>query len=164
MSEENTQSEVLAEVEASAGRRFMALIMLMGLGALLIYLGFTSPPATLMLQLFLILLGGAVLALGVGLQRATRHKLILTEEGLYDSDAGLVVALADVAAVERGTFAFKPSHGFMVRLNTSQKGAWRPGLWWRFGRRLGIGGVTPGPQARIMADIMQALLASDPDA
>lgn len=158
MSTQSIEGEVLAEVEASAGRRWMALSMLMGLGGLLIYLGIATPPATLMLQLFLIALGGVVLALGTALMQATRARIILTTAGLFDSDSGLIVALKDVEKVERGTFAFKPSHGFMIRLNARQTRGWSPGLWWRFGKRIGVGGVTPGPQARIMADMLQAML------
>jgi hypothetical protein len=36
---------------------------------------------------------------------------------------------------------------------------WQPGLWWRLGKRVGVGGVAPGHQTKAMAQIIEALLA-----
>ena len=33
-----------------------------------------------------------------------------------------------------------------------------PGLWWRIGRRIGVGGVTPASQSKVMADLITARL------
>ena len=60
----------------------------------------------------------------------------------------------EIDRVERGAFAFKPSNGFLVHLKKPGHRAWQPGLWWRMGRKLGIGGVTPAGQAKFMADMI----------
>ena len=57
--------------------------------------------------------------------------------------------LKNIARVERGLFAFKPSNGFLILLNNPMSRAWHPGLWWRFGRRIGIGGVTPQAEGKV---------------
>jgi hypothetical protein len=36
--------------------------------------------------------------------------------------------------------------------------AWVPGLWWRIGKRVGVGGVTPSQPARYMAEVMSAMI------
>ena len=46
-------------------------------------------------------------------------------------------------------------------MKTTAKGpaAWQPGLWWRLGNRIGVGGMTPGSQAKAMAEIIAIKLA-----
>jgi len=67
--------------------------------------------------------------------------------------------VADIERVDRGVFAFKPSNGFLVRTREPSARAWRPGLWWRFGRRIGVGGVTSANQTKAMSEILAAMLA-----
>ena len=57
--------------------------------------------------------------------------------------------------MDRGAFAFKPSNGFMLKLSRKGPFAWEPGIWWRIGRRVGVGGVTPGTPAKVMAEMIQ---------
>ena len=62
-------------------------------------------------------------------------------------------------SVDRGLFAFKPSNGFVVVLSQGGWRGWAPGLWWRLGRRLGVGGVTSAAQAKAMAEILSIEIA-----
>jgi hypothetical protein len=91
--------------------------------------------------------------------RATAHRLELTPEGLRSSDGRVLAPMADVVAVDRGVFAFKPSNGFTVKLSRKGSFAWEPGLWWRIGRRVGVGGVTHRTPAKIMAEMMEMRIA-----
>ncbi|WP_109468146.1 hypothetical protein [Albibacillus kandeliae] len=150
--------KTLAVVAASPVRRVMGVSMLVMLGALSIYLALEAQPTPLW-QALLIVLGVLVLWLGEKMRRATRTRVELTEEGLYDTDGTLIAKVADIEAVERGMLAFKPSNGMMIRTRTPGARAWRPGLWWRVGRRIGIGGVTPGQQGRMLADMLAAMIA-----
>ena len=47
----------------------------------------------------------------------------------------------------------------MLKTRTPGPRVWRPGIWWRIGRRVGIGGVMPGHQTKAMAEILAALQA-----
>ena len=67
------QDEVLAVVESSAPRRWLALVMLVGLGGLLIYVAVLTPP-TLIWQVFLIALGAASLWMGGGTSALTMRR------------------------------------------------------------------------------------------
>lgn len=153
------KQDILTTAQASAPRRWLGVGMTAVLGALLIYVGFVQPPASLGWQLFLIVLGAAAIALSVKMHAATALQLRLTVEALTDSEGRVIARIEDVVAVERGTFAFKPSNGFMIRLSAPQSRAWYPGIWWRLGRRVGIGGVMPGSQTKIMAELIQAQIA-----
>ena len=151
--------EILAEVGASAPRRWLAVAMQMTLGLMLLYIAMNTPP-TLGWQVFLILLGIGSLVMSVRTFSASQHRIILTREGLSSSTGEQLIALENIARVERGVFALKPSNGFMVIAKAGGAGRrWQPGLWWRLGKRVGVGGVAPGHQTKAMAQIIEALLA-----
>jgi hypothetical protein len=48
----------------------------------------------------------------------------------------------------------------MIRLKTPASRVWAPGLWWRFGKRVGVGGVTPAGQGKAMADVIAARIGT----
>ncbi|WP_368184603.1 hypothetical protein [Aestuariibius sp. HNIBRBA575] len=153
------ENGVYATLNASAGRRLFALMVLYALGALLIYLAFTNPPA-LIWQVFLIAFGAVVLFGAEHLRRATLLVLTLTEEGLSDSAGRVLARIEDIKDVERGVFAFKPSNGFTLVLTEKQPRAWAPGLYWALGRRVGVGGVTSAGASKFMAEQIAFRIAS----
>ncbi|MEX0349821.1 MAG: hypothetical protein AB3N15_10400 [Paracoccaceae bacterium] len=149
--------EVLAVVEASAPRRWFAIAVLFALGVLLFYVALATPPAPGW-QLFLIGAGGLSIWLALQLYRATEHRIELTATQLRSN--GIVIAeIAEIESLDRGAFAFKPSNGFLMRTKNPGGRIWQPGLWWRLGRRIGIGGVTPGSQGKFMAEAIATLIA-----
>lgn len=62
-------------------------------------------------------------------------------------------------SVDRGVFAFKPSNGFLVRTRDGAPAAWVPGIWWRRGRSIGIGGLIPAHQTKLVAEVLSVELA-----
>ncbi|WP_172293570.1 hypothetical protein [Pseudoruegeria sp. HB172150] len=146
--------EVLARVGPSPARRWLAVTILIVLGGLLVYLSVMSAEAGLLVQGLLLVLGIGSVVMGDRIRKATETWVELTEDGLRDGHGRVLCRMDEIEGVERGAFAFKPSNGFLVRLKTPGERAWQPGLWWRLGRRLGIGGVTPAAQAKVMADII----------
>lgn len=151
--------EVLATIYASTTRRWIAVLSMMCLGILLIYIAFSQPPA-LGWQIFLIMIGAGSLWLGDALRRATERVIELTETELRDSSGEVIARVADIQSVDRGFFAFKPSNGFLMRTTTpAGNRRWLPGLWWRLGRQIGVGGVTPGHQTKFASEILSAIIA-----
>ncbi|SFD47727.1 hypothetical protein SAMN04488523_10194 [Sulfitobacter brevis] len=153
-----TDTEVLAVVRASAGRRLIGLAALGGLGVMLIYIALARPPE-LVWQIFLIVVGLGALWMANAMRRATAGQVELTETELRDSDGTVLAQVADIESMDRGFFAFKPSNGFLLKTRSGAGRVWRPGLWWRMGRRIGIGGMTPGSQTKFMSEILAALVA-----
>ena len=151
--------EVLATVRASAPRRWIGVGMLAILGAMLVYLALATPPQTLFWQVFLLVMGVGSLVLADATRRATERAIELTAQGLRDTSGEVLVAIDDIERVNRGTFAMKPSNGFVVVLQSPGARSWHPGLWWRIGKRVGIGGVTPASQTKFMAQTLEALMA-----
>ncbi|MEL6792102.1 MAG: hypothetical protein AAFP78_01515, partial [Pseudomonadota bacterium] len=96
----------------------------------------------------------AAILLWFGYAMATAKATSVTFDGeTLTDDAGVVICtLEDIHSVERGFALFKPSGGFALLLKAEKERAWSPGLWWRIGQRVGIGGATPGRSSRNMAD------------
>lgn len=144
----------LARITVSGGRRVIGVGAMMLLGSMMVYLAIAAPPAHIGWTGFLI--GFGVLAIWVSqvMWRATQRDVILTEEGLVDSAGEVMATMDQIERVERGAFTAKPSNGFVVILKEKAPRAWYPGIWWRMGRRLAVGGVTAGSQTRPVADIL----------
>lgn len=153
-----TEDEVLARVTPSAGRRILGIGMLGFLAVLVIYVAITTPPS-LGWQVFLIALGTVSLVIANAMRKATQHTLELTRTELRDDAGTVLVRMEDVISIDRGAFAFKPSNGFLLRLKTAQPKDWRPGLWWRASRRIGVGGMTPMRATKYMAEVIAIMIA-----
>ncbi len=155
---ETDPNEILAIAKAGAGRRFLGMGSLGLLGLLMIYIAIVQSPA-LEWRLFLFVLGVAVLWMVDKMRRATGTQIELTETELRDSDGTVIALIADIDGIDRGFFAFKPSNGFLLRTVTKAENVWRPGLWWRMGRRIGVGGMTPANQTKFMSEIIAGIKA-----
>ncbi|MEO0863557.1 MAG: hypothetical protein AAFY39_03025 [Pseudomonadota bacterium] len=151
-------SGVIATVRASAGRRVLGIGSLWALAVLVFYLALTQSPA-IGWQLFLFVLGGCSVWLAELMRRATAHKLELTRTELRSSDGTTLALVDEMTGLDRGMFAFKPSNGFLLSVSKKEPVTWRPGMWWRLGKRVGVGGMTPGPQTKFMAEMISAMMA-----
>ena len=156
------ENEVLAVARASMGRRVLGILSLGSLGVLLLYIAFARSPEPGW-QAFLVVIGLAALWCMNAMRQATANRIELTPTELRDSDGTVIVRLDQIENQDRGFFAFKPSNGFLIRSRTPAPRTWRPGLWWRMGRRIGIGGMTPGSQTKYMAEAIATILASRKD-
>lgn len=143
----------------SAPRRLFALVVLYLLAALLIILAGQAPNPTPWARAVLFVSGVVALIGAEALRRATRIAIHLTETELVTSAGEVLCRLDDVVAVDRGVFAFKPSNGFVLKLVAPAPRAWAPGIWWRIGRRVGIGGITHAAPAKAMAEAIAAHVA-----
>ena len=154
--------DMVAQISPSPFRRVVAVGILLTLGGLLIYLALSRPPAALIWQAFLLVTGGLVLYLADQVRRATALTIELSEGRIVDSSGRELCRLDEIVSIDRGAFAFKPSNGFLIRLKSRKPRVWAPGLWWRTGRRVGVGGVTPASQAKFMSDMIAYRLKDDP--
>lgn len=151
--------EVLISLQANAGRRWMAVGCIAAVGVLLLYLLVVRPPAHWGYQLLLLGVGCGALILANALRQATAQVLELTRDELRLADGTVLTRIDQIDRIDRGTFAFKPTNGFLVICSQGAARSWGPGLWWRLGRYLGIGGVTPPAQSKAMAEILAGMIA-----
>lgn len=132
--------------------------MLAGLGGLVIYVALVTPPEPVW-QAFLIVVGALALWMAERMHRATEHTIELTETELRTSEGQVLALVSDIVSIDRGILAIKPSNGFMIKTRNPAPRAWRPGMWWRVGRRVGVGGVTSARQTKAMSEVLSACLA-----
>ncbi len=142
---------VRAVVGAAPWRRVLACGVIYGLGAVVVYLTLRYPPAIGWLVVML-LFGFGVLYLAERLRQATREVLVWRDDGLYTGSGEKLAGVEDIVRVDRGAFAFKPSSGFSIKLSTKRQSRWAPGIWWRLGRVIGVGGTVSAGQAKFMAE------------
>jgi hypothetical protein len=149
---------VIAEISSATARRYFGVGVLMVLGAVLLYLTFSAPPSSVGWQILIGLMGFGALWLGNATWRASAMTLELTGTELRVQGGQVICRIEDVVSINRGTFALKPSNGFLIRTKTAGPRHWAPGVWWRIGKSIGIGGVTPASQSKFMSEVMQAQL------
>jgi len=148
----------LARLEISQGRRTIGIAMQGGLGLFLLYIVATRPGAEVLGSLLLAGMGIAMLWFAWKFWHATSVALVLTTDGLFDETGRAFCRFEDIEKVDRGFFAFRPSSGFVIICKTRVQRGWAPGLWWAFGRHIGIGGATGRPAGKQMADIISVML------
>jgi hypothetical protein len=151
--------EVLHVLRPSPARRAFGALTQAGLGAILLWIAAATPPVEPAWLVFLVVLGAGAIVLALRGWRRSEAPLILRRDGLWEEGGAAVAPLGEVEAVDRSLFTFKPSNGFLLRLRRPLGAAWAPGMWWRLGRRVGIGGVISGADSKIAADILSTLLA-----
>lgn len=133
--------------------------MLFFLGALVVYLGISAPGLGFVTRIALVVLGSMFLLSGERSRRTRHVTLTLTDQRLYDSEGRELARLDQITGVDRGVMAFKPSNGFLLHLNTKPGRIWVPGLWWRLGRFVGVGGSTQSGPAKFMAELIAMKVA-----
>ena len=161
MDDADSEDEVIVRVAPSAGRRLLALVVLFGLGAMLVWLAVTARDG-LIGRVVLLALGVGVLIAAERMRRAAGSALILTATELRDSDGRVLALMDEIRHVDRGALAIRPSNGFILLLTEKRGAAWNPGLWWRTGRRVGVGGIAQAGATKFMAEQI-ALRIADRD-
>ena len=151
--------QVLGEIHVSPGRRLLGVLSFGAASVLLVYCAVTLPALPITNRMLLALVAVGAGALGWKLHIATEAHLILTPAELRSSTGEVLARLDDVARVEKGMLALKPSNGFALRLQKKHDRSWRPGLWTRWGRRVFVGGVTRAAHTRPVADMIAILIA-----
>lgn len=154
------QDEVYASVTISPSRRFILQFMLLALAGLLIAAAYSSTSG-LFGRAMLLLAGLALLAYFEWCRRNLGATIVLTDAGLLQSDGTMIAPTEQFVKVERGALAMKPSNGFSIVLKDKQPRAWKPGLWWRLGRRVGVGGIASAGAAKFMAEQIALRLMND---
>ena len=151
-------SEILVRLEAAQSRRMFGVITMIGLGLTLLYIVAEHPPSKPISLASLMIIGVAFIWASTRLYRSTADVILLTREAITTESGRTLCRIDDIVNVDRGFFAFKPSNGFLIRVKTPTTRSWAPGMWWSFGKNIGIGGVTAPRQGKEMAAIIQMML------
>lgn len=152
-------SAVLALMRPSLPRRVIGTGLLAGLGLFFLAVATRGLSGAPVLMVVLIGFAGLILWLAVRLWQGTTIGLELTETEFRDTTGQVIVTIDQIRSVERGALALKPAGGFTIVTKTKGPRTWVPGLWWRAGNRIGVGGVTHRHEARFVAELMADIVA-----
>lgn len=145
-------------LQATPFRRATGMIVMLLLAVLLLR---TALSQGIVGQALMVAAGVAALALAWALLKARGQSLHWQQAGLCDGAGHVIAARDQILAVDRGALALKPSNGFTLRLRDPQPRQWSPGLWWRLGRRVGVGGLASPGVAKALADRIALDTAAD---
>lgn len=159
MSIEAGAGDVILKIHPSQARRVISVGAMAAVALLLWGTAFGASEVGVVWPAILVTLGIGMLALARLFWLATSVSIELTSTELRISDGEVLAEVAEIERVDKSAFAFKPSNGLLVVMQQPGPRAWRPGLWWRIGTRLGIGGATSTGQAKALADALTLLLA-----
>lgn len=162
---DQSDPEVLIRLPASPLRRWSALVLLGLFAMMAVQVSIELPGERPLAKAGALLLGLAMIWQAIQLWKASGRVLELTVEGLREAGTGRVLArVEDIAEVNRSVFAYRPATGFLILLHRpASRPAWAPGMWWRFGRRIGIGGVTPKMEGKALAELLGEMVRSRAD-
>jgi hypothetical protein len=149
---------ILARVGAAPVRRLFTIFALYALAGIVVYRG-VSAPISLLGMVWLVLCCAVLFWAAQAVRRASARVIILTPDDLRDTSGVVLAQIADIEKMHRGALALKPSNGFTLQMREAQTAAWAPGLWWRFGRMVGVGGLPDKAATRFMAEALATLLA-----
>lgn len=153
-----TAENVIARMQPSLPRRVVGCGLLVALGLFFLAVATQSLAGSPAVMVFLIVFAALILWLAVKLWQGTTVGLELTETEFRDTTGRVLVRLDQISSVERGALALKPAGGFTIVTKTSGPRGWVPGLWWRAGNRIGVGGVTHRHEARFVAELMDDMI------
>jgi hypothetical protein len=147
-------------LKPSPARLWFSVLALGALGTLMVWIALAHPPAELGWRVFLLGGGGAIAWGAYRLVRLQERTLVLTRQALVDSQDGEICRIEDIVQLNRGVFAVKPARGFALSLARRNGRHWVPGLWWRIGRSVGVGGMTGAAETKIMAEMIEGMIMS----
>lgn len=151
---------IVLRLHPSPIRRFTGVVMLVIFGVMAAVAGLEAPPDRMGLRLGLPVVGLGLMWMAWQTWRATRRGLELTPDALRETETGRVLArIDDIASVDNSAIAlFKPAGGFVITLKATAPLGWASGLWWRFGRKVGVGGTTARVEAKQMAAMLSEMV------
>lgn len=151
--------EHLASIVPRPVRRIVAVGFVVTLALLVWTIAAMRPPEHFGYMLFLVFFGAGCLWLGYGMWHASAREIELTRSELREVGGRVLCSIDNVARVDRGAFAFKPAGGFLIRLKEPEgPRTYAPGVWWRMGRTLAVGGVTARQDGKNVADMMIVMM------
>ncbi|MGB0658594.1 MAG: hypothetical protein ACPGNV_00355 [Mangrovicoccus sp.] len=158
MTDQTDQTEPLAVLAPAFARRIIVCVLMAMASLLFLSAPFRDTGGTAGADFLQGVIGLGLAWLTWRLWYSTEAVLELWPDGLKLAGGDWLCKFDEAEKLERGPFAFKPSNGFLLRLETKKELAWAPGLYWRVRNLVGIGGITPKNQTKAFADMVQHLL------
>ena len=150
--------DVIVKIQPGKARRIFSAILLCLVALVMLNLVFTGSANSVVLKTILLSMSCVFLWQAQTSLRSADAALVLTRDGLFDGQGELICSISQIVSVDRGWFSLKPSNGFLIRLHEPAVRKWSPGLYWRIGTRLGVGGALSPAQTKELSDKLMLLV------
>ena len=129
---------------------------------LLVFLTFTISKLDQAISLSDFLLIPAIIMFGLWfkrfLKRYSNVGFLINDTGLFNLDETIVCKMSDIARVDVSPYTFKSANGFIVLLKTQSSFKSIPGLYWRLGKRISIGGLVSKNESKFLSGALLRFL------
>ena len=76
---------------------------------------------------------------------------LINKMGLYDLHENLICRISDIQRVDSSPYTFKSANGFIIILKEKTSFQLVPGLYWRLGRRISVGGLISKNESKLLS-------------
>ena len=97
------------------------------------------------------------------LARYSNVGFLINEIGLFNLDKSLICKIEDIEKVDVSPYTFKAANGFIVLLKTKNSFKAIPGLYWRLGKRISIGGLISKSESKFLSGTLLEILNKKTD-
>ena len=147
------------KLEIPDSRYRLGIIVIGFLGVTLIYNALKLDNNDYQLEkIFFSILGSAIVYLAFRFANKTKRGIIFNKTGLYELDGVLICPLNEIKEVDTSPYTFKPANGFIIKLKKSTKFGWSPGLWWKYKKRMTVGGMISKQESVIASQLLKDFL------
>ena len=140
-------------LDVGPARHWAALVLVAVLAVVLARQALV-PELPWIVRALVFILGVACVWVVFALVRRGPSCISVTNDSLVDNFGRVICTLDQIEKIDHGAFALKPSKGFLIRLRNPANPGWHPGLWWRYGTRIGVGGMTPAAETKLLAEVL----------
>lgn len=153
-----SMDNIILKLKPSRGRRIVGAVLLMLCGFFILFYTVFAAQDALFFRVAALLIGALFLWQAQWNLRVSNTTITLTKEGLYAANGDLICRVSNMVEIDDGWFSFKPSNGFLVRLYEAEDPKWARGLYWRIGKRLGVGGAIEPAEVKALSAQLSLLI------
>ena len=154
------QDQGIAVIRRPELLRWAVVITLILMGGFCGLIGLSLFAQSVLPALALVVIASGCLWLAWATFQTDCSSVMFDGERIYTNSGVELCRLDEVADLQRGMAMLKPSGGFIILLTGDAPRGWSPGLWWRYGTRIGVGGAVSTRACKHMADSISGALAA----
>jgi hypothetical protein len=83
----------------------------------------------------------------------------IENQGLFALDGRLICKITEIENVNVSPYTFKSANGFIIHLKNKNSFDWVPGLFWKFNKRISIGGLISKSESKLLSQALTDSIA-----
>ena len=91
------------------------------------------------------------------LNRYSKIGFLINELGMFNLDESLIFKMDEIERIDVSPYTFKSANGFIILLKTKSSFKFIPGLYWRLGNRISIGGLVSKNESKFLSTTLLEL-------